>query len=163
LKHTGVVPAKAPARPQPEPWRNAAVLAQEDLQEASMKVRTMLAGTAVVALGWWAGVVFGQVQPQTVEIVRVDVVKVQSGFRASKVIGASVVNASNDTIGKVDDVIISADGKAPYAILSVGGFLGIGNRLIAVPYDALRFDDKVSLPGATKESLKVLPEFRYAN
>jgi hypothetical protein len=58
---------------------------------------------------------------------------------------------------------VSRDGKQPYAVLSIGGFLGMGTRLAVVPYETLRFaDKKVTLPGGTKEGLKKLPEFKYA-
>lgn len=51
-----------------------------------------------------------------------------------------------------------------YAILSVGGFLGLGTHLIAVPFGSLSVVDKqMRLPGATRDSLKALPEFRYAS
>ena len=63
----------------------------------------------------------------------------------------------------VDDLLVSRDGKQPYAVLSIGGFLGMGTRLVVVPYDLLKFADKrVTLPGGTKEGLKMLPEFKYA-
>jgi sporulation protein YlmC with PRC-barrel domain len=82
--------------------------------------------------------------------------------RASKVIGTTVVNDANETIGKVDDVIL-ADDTTPYVVLSVGGFLGVGNRLVALPYDAIRkSDEKLVMPGASKDALKSLPEFTYA-
>ena len=58
---------------------------------------------------------------QTVQLAKVDVVKTATGYRASKVIGATVVNEANDSVGKVDDVIIGTDQK-PYVVLSVGGF-----------------------------------------
>ena len=46
---------------------------------------------------------------------------------------------------------------------TIGGFLGMGNRLVVVPYETLKFaDKKVMLPGGTKEGLKMLPEFKYA-
>ncbi|HEX2891851.1 PRC-barrel domain-containing protein [Vineibacter terrae] len=129
-----------------------------------MKMPRMLAAAALGgAFMILASGALGQGQPQTVELTKVDVVKVSTGYRATKVVGASVTNSSNDSIGKIDDVIISSDGKAPYAILSVGGFLGMGTRLIAIPYESLRFaDSKIMLPGATKDSLKALPEFKYA-
>ena len=89
--------------------------------------------------------------------------KLSAGYRASKVIGSSVVNDANETIGTVDDLLVSRDGKQPYAVLSIGGFLGMGNRLVVVPYETLKFaDKKVMLPGGTKEGLKMLPEFKYA-
>jgi hypothetical protein len=92
------------------------------------------------------------------------VVKLQTGYRASKVIGSSVVNEANETIGKIDDLLVSPDGKDPYAILSIGGFLGMGSHYVAVRYDALKFaDKKVLLPGGTKDTLKLLPEFKYAS
>lgn len=129
-----------------------------------MKSPFLLAAAAIVAVPLlFCTAALGQGQPQTVELVKVDVVRVSTGFRASSVIGSAVINSAGETVGKIDEVIISADGKAPYAILSVGGFLGMGTRLVAVPYDALRFaDNKVMLPGATKEGLKNLPEFKYS-
>jgi len=55
-------------------------------------------------------------------------------------------------------------GKEPFAVLSIGGFLGMGNHLVALPYDNLKFvDKKFVLPGGTKEGLKMLPEFKYAS
>ena len=47
-------------------------------------------------------------------------------------------------------------------MLSVGGFLGMGTKYVVVPYNSLTVrDKKMTLPGATKESLKALPEFKY--
>jgi hypothetical protein len=57
---------------------------------------------------------------------KVDVQKVAAGYRASKVIGSSVLNEANETIGKIDDLLVTRDGKEPYAVLSIGGFLGMG-------------------------------------
>jgi hypothetical protein len=51
-----------------------------------------------------------------------------------------------------------------FAVLQVGGFLGLGSHLVAVPYDSLKVSDdgkKVELPGATKDELKKLAEFKY--
>ena len=108
--------------------------------------------------------VLAQGTPQTVQLIKVDVIKISTGYRASKIIGSSVVNAAGDTVGKVDEIIIGPDGKAPFVVLSVGGFLGVGDRLIALPYEQMRTDGKkIMLPGATKDSLKALPEFKYAS
>ena len=86
-----------------------------------------------------------------------------AGYRSSKVVGSSVVNDAKETIGKIDDLLVSRDGKQPYAVLSIGGFLGMGTHLVMVPYDTLKFaGDQVILPGGTKEGLKMLPEFKYA-
>ena len=101
--------------------------------------------------------------PQTVEITKVDVQKVAAGYRASKVIGNSVVNDANETIGKIDDLLVTRDGKEPYVVLSVGGFLGMGTRMVVIRYDSLKFaDNKIVLPGGTKDGLKMLPAFQYS-
>jgi hypothetical protein len=101
--------------------------------------------------------------PQSVEITKVDVQKVAAGYRASKVVGSSVVNDANQTIGKIDDLLVTRDGKEPYVVLSVGGFLGMGTRLVVIRYDSLKFaDNKIVLPGGTKDGLKMLPAFQYS-
>ena len=101
--------------------------------------------------------------PQTVAITKVDVKTVEAGYRASKVIGSTVVNDANETIGKIDDLLVTRDGKEPYVALSVGGFLGMGTRMVVIRYDSLKFaDNKIVLPGGTKDGLKMLPAFQYS-
>jgi sporulation protein YlmC with PRC-barrel domain len=89
---------------------------------------------------------------------------VVKGWRASKLVGASVYNDQNQRIGKIDDMIVSPDGKVSVAVIDVGGFLGLGKHRVAIPVD--QFSDinakKLVLPNATKEALKALPEFTYA-
>jgi len=131
-----------------------------------MNKSIMFASAAILS----AGIVFvsngvrAQGVPQTVELAKIDVQKLAAGYRASKVIGSNVVNEENEVIGKIDDLLISLDGKEPYAVLSIGGFLGMGTHLVAVPYETLKStDDKIVLPGGTKNSLRMLPEFKYAS
>jgi hypothetical protein len=130
-----------------------------------MKRTAITTGAALVAVTLMAVIspLWAQGAPQTAGLVKVDPQSVATGYRGTKIIGTSVTNDANDTIGKIDDLIISADGKAPFAVLSVGGFLGLGNRLVVVPYSSLKFaDNKIVLPGASKEGLQALPEFKYA-
>ena len=123
----------------------------------------ILASAAMISVALLSGGAGAQGTAQTVDLVKVDVQKLAAGYRASKVIGSSVHNDANETIGQIDDLLVSLDGKEPYAVLSIGGFLGMGTHLVVVPYDALKFgDNKAVLPGGTKESLKMLPEFKYA-
>lgn len=81
--------------------------------------------------------------------------------------GKTVVNDKNEKIGKVDDLIISPSkaGNTPaasFAIIGVGGFLGMGKRELAVPTEQLKLQNKqLTLPGATKDALKALPPFVY--
>jgi sporulation protein YlmC with PRC-barrel domain len=103
-----------------------------------------------------------QGQPQSLASVRIDPMKLESGFRASRVRGASVVNEGGERIGTIDDIIITRDGKESYAVLSVGGFLGMGDHLIAVPYSHLSLaESRIVLHGANKDALKQLPQFKY--
>jgi len=102
---------------------------------------------------------------QGVELVVVDIHAVADGYRASKLIGNSVVNDQNEKIGTIEDIIIGRD-RVLFAVLQVGGFLHLGGHRVAVPYQSLVLDEsgsKIKLPGATQEALKKLPEFEYAS
>ena len=128
-----------------------------------MKKTMFLASAAIIGVMLLATHSNAQGVPQSVEITKVDVQKVAAGYRASKVVGSSVVNDANQTIGKIDDLLVTRDGKEPYAVLSVGGFLGMGTRLVVIRYDSLKFaDNKIVLPGGTKDGLKMLPAFQYS-
>ncbi len=78
----------------------------------------MLLATAAIAAAtvFTVPVVLAQGTPQTVQLVKVDIVKVSTGYRASKVLGASVVNEAGDTVGKIDEIIVGSDGKAPFVV-----------------------------------------------
>ncbi len=92
----------------------------------------------------------------------VDARTLREGRRASRLIGASIYSDSAETIGEVDDLLIPREGGLPVAIISVGGFLGIGAKLVAVPFDSLRLGGtRWTLPGVTRESLNALPGFSY--
>jgi len=65
-------------------------------------------------------------------------------------------------VGKVEDMIVAPDKAVSYVILGVGGFLGLDRQDVAIPSGQLKFEGgKLTLPGATKEALKVLPKFEY--
>ena len=108
---------------------------------------------------------YAQGAPQAITERRTDVVQLASGYRASKLTGADVYNRNKDTIGTLDDLIVSPSGdRSTYAILSVGGFLGIGKHLVALPFNDLQINNRrIVLPEATKKSLEALPEFKYAD
>jgi PRC-barrel domain len=86
-------------------------------------------------------------------------------LRAGKLVGASVYNDQDQSIGSIDDVLMSdADHKAAIAVISVGGFLGMGSKLVSVPFEQLNIEnDKIVMPGATKQSLEGMPEYHYTN
>lgn len=122
----------------------------------------LLVSAAIIGVGLFAAQAIAQGVQQTVEIAKVDVQKVAGGHRASKVIGSNVLNDANEAIGKIDDLLVTRDGKEPYAVLSIGGFLGMGTHLVVVRYDSLTFaDNKIVLPGGSKDGLKMLLAFEY--
>lgn len=107
---------------------------------------------------------YPQGAPQTLSIMRVDPGTLATGYRTSKVVGSKVYNDANETVGTVDDLIVTPSDKVPFAILSVGGFLGMGTKYIAIPFSSLVVrDKKMVLPGVTKESLKSLPAYNYSS
>lgn len=89
---------------------------------------------------------------------------VDRGWSVKKdMMGKSVYNDKNEKIGDVNDLIFSQNNKASFAIIGVGGFLGVGEHDVAVPMSHIKHEsDKLILPGATKEALKSMPEFKYA-
>lgn len=95
--------------------------------------------------------------------VNVDVVAT-SGYRASKLLGKPVYNNQGEKIGTLDEIIIASDQMVSVGIVSVGGFLGVGSRNVAVPALLFELNEKgqTVLPEATKDVLKALPEFVYA-
>jgi hypothetical protein len=125
--------------------------------QASRWLVVLVAGAAI------AGALSPRVATADVALVVVDVVAVAEGYRFSKLKGTKVVNPSNDELGELDDLIVGKD-RVLFAIVEVGGFLGLGSHLIAVPYTSLQISNggkRIVLPGATKESIKALPEFKY--
>lgn len=127
--------------------------------------RVLAFSLSAIAFGSLAAGTASRVYAQAVSLIRVDISKVAKGYRASKLINASVSNDKNEKIGTLDDIIIDAAQKnALFAVLQVGGFLGLGGRLVAVPYESIQISEdgkKVVLPGATKDELKKLAEFKY--
>ncbi|MBA2484027.1 MAG: PRC-barrel domain-containing protein [Nitrosomonas sp.] len=79
-----------------------------------------------------------------------------------KMVGMDVVSNNNEELGEIDNLIVTAPDNILYAIVSVGGFLGTGDKLVAVPVANLTKtnDDKVKL-NVTKEEIENAPEFRY--
>lgn len=121
----------------------------------------LVVGTALLAVSI-SGPAFSQGAPQTVTLTMIDPASLATGYRTSKVVGSTVVNEANETIGTIDDLIVTPSDKVPFAVLSVGGFLGLGAKYVVVSYNSLQVkNSQMVLPGATKDSLKALPAFKY--
>ena len=101
-------------------------------------------------------------------------------WRASKLVGVNIYNEQNDKIGEVDDVIIDSSGKVDGVVVSVGGFLGMGEHDVKMKLDQIKFANKAGTSttgstssdskqwypdrgtvNATKDQLKAMPQFKF--
>jgi sporulation protein YlmC with PRC-barrel domain len=63
----------------------------------------------------------------------------QGDWRTSKVVGLNVYNDNNESLGSINDLLTDKSGNIKAAVISVGGFLGVGTHLVAVPFDKIKF------------------------
>lgn len=86
-----------------------------------------------------------------------------NSMRVSDLIGADVVSTGGESIGPVDDVIFDQNGQAVAIVIGVGGFLGLGEKRVAIGWDDVRrsgSSDKMELRiDATRKALSSAPEF----
>ena len=93
------------------------------------------------------------------EMNQTDYPRVLSG---TKLMGNKVVNTAGEQLGTVKELMIDLDdGLIAYAVLSFGGFLGLGDKLFAIPWEALTFnsDDQTFILDVDKEVLEDAPGF----
>lgn len=100
----------------------------------------------------------------TLGVPATEITTLARGWSAKKqILGKTVYNDHNERLGDVDDIIVAPDKSLSYAIIGVGGFLGLGEHYVAIPFNQFKSGDgKYVLPGATKDTLKAIPTFNYA-
>jgi hypothetical protein len=88
-----------------------------------------------------------------------------AGWSAKKdVLGKHVQNDHGEDLGAIEDIILTQPNEASYEIIGVGGFLGIAERLVAIPTRQLKIEgNHFVLPGATKDVLRAMPPFVYSH
>jgi PRC-barrel domain protein len=126
---------------------------------------TVVAGLMGVMMAVAAVNVAAQVAGQTtLGVPATEITTLTRGWSAKKqILDKPVYNDNNERVGDVDDIIIAPDKSLSYAIIGVGGFLGLGEHSVVIPINQFKGGDgKYVLPGATKETLKALPTFNYA-
>jgi hypothetical protein len=84
---------------------------------------------------------------------------------ASKLIGKSVVNAENESVGEINDLLTDSNGKIIAALIGVGGFLGLGEKDVAVSFDDLKLvrdenNTVTAMLNTTKDALAQAPDFK---
>lgn len=72
----------------------------------------------------------------------------QGQWRASKVVGLKIYNDSNESLGSVNDLLLDKEGKIAAVVIGVGGFLGMGEHYVAVPFDKIKWSD-MPVPSTT--------------
>jgi hypothetical protein len=99
----------------------------------------------------------------TIGVPATEITTLTHGWSAKKqILGKPVYNDQSERVGEVNDIIVAPDKAISYAIMSVGGFLGLGEHYVAIPFNQFKADDgKFVLPGATKDTLKAIPKFEY--
>ena len=76
-------------------------------------------------------------------------------WRASKMVGLSVYNDKNESVGSINDMLTDKNGKIVAVVIGVGGFLGVGEHLVAVPFEKVKFSDQpVAYTGASNAPTK---------
>jgi len=96
-----------------------------------------------------------------VGIAAAELREVTLGWSAKRqVLGQPVFNDKSERIGAIDDIVIAPDKAVSYAIIGVGGFLGVGRHDVAIPVSQMRqVGGKFVLAGATRDVLKAMPPF----
>ena len=91
-------------------------------------------------------------------------VRLTSGQRVSKLLGAAVMDEKGEKLGTVDDLILGQDERPTLIVMQAGGLLGVGGRLIALPFSGVQVQgNAVVLPGMSKEAAAAAPAFSYGN
>jgi sporulation protein YlmC with PRC-barrel domain len=95
--------------------------------------------------------------------VQEDAIVAQGWSSKKDLVGKPVYNDQGQKIGNIEDVIISPDRIASFAIIGAGGFVGLSKHTVVIPFKQLQLSgSRMVLPGATKDAIKSLPEFVYA-
>jgi sporulation protein YlmC with PRC-barrel domain len=66
----------------------------------------------------------------------------QGDWRASKMVGLKVYNDNNESLGSINDLLTDKSGSIKAVVIGVGGLLGVGEHLVAVPFDKIKFVDQ---------------------
>ena len=84
------------------------------------------------------------------------------GMKVQELIGREVVNASGKDIGKIDDIVVSDQDQAIYAVIGVGGFLGLGEKDVAIPFEQLRLgaENVILMSERSESDLKEMPAYK---
>ena len=120
-----------------------------------MLAKTAVAGLAASAL--LASVAFAQSPSATTDrattvapVAASDSASFKGNWRSSKLVGLNVYNDNNESLGSISDLLTDKNGDIKAVVIGVGGFLGVGEHLVAVAFDKVKFvDDPIAYTGAS--------------
>ncbi len=118
------------------------------------KMKCYATALSLAILGVSGGLTaFGQDRARTdkpvtgANVGQLDPITSGSSIRASKLIGMNIHNAQGESVGEINDIVIdSRSGKIRYAAVTYGGFLGVGNKMFAVPFEAFKVGSAPNQP-----------------
>lgn len=92
----------------------------------------------------------------------VDATQTVTGQSAKDLIGQAIYNEKDEKVGDIGDIAMSVDGKVTAYVVAAGGFLGMGEHNVAIPFDKITLSgDKLILSGVTKDDLKNMPAVKF--
>jgi sporulation protein YlmC with PRC-barrel domain len=130
-------------------------------------MKTIIIPTLAAALIAASAAGLAQTSPQAVPVADTPFVTTQAEgqWLASLFFGQVVTNEAGETVGDINDLLFDKNGRISTAVVGVGGFLGVGEKSIAVPFAALSFKadgkgKRVVVLAMSKESLQAAPSFQ---
>lgn len=132
-----------------------------------MNKNLLIASLSVV--GAWSAFVVADVRiagsATTLGVSATELTQVALGWSVKRnMLDKAAYNDLNEKIGNVEDLIISPDRRVSYLIIGAGGFLGGGRHDVAIPSTQIRdAGAKLVIPGASRMTLKAMPQFDYAD
>jgi len=136
------------------------------MTESAMKrLSTILILAAVVLVRPTTTAVAQVAGSTTLGVAVAEAREVALGWSARRtILGHTVYNDQNEKVGNIDDIIIAPTNHVSYLIIGAGGFVGLGRHDVAIPVSQIQLqNEKIVLPGASKDAVKSLPPFEYAS
>ena len=90
-----------------------------------------------------------------------EIVAKDHSMRTSKLIGIEIYNDKGEDVGKLEDILVKGSASEPQVILSVGGFVGGGSKLVVVPLSHISLKDEKASMEATKTQMAALPKWQF--
>jgi sporulation protein YlmC with PRC-barrel domain len=148
-----------------EPQRPARVDVKQSKDNAMTRNIMILAGALALAAAPLAGQVLAQTKATPGATVRFVTEQPANEWLARIFIGQAVHNTTGETVGDVNDLVFDRQGRISTVVIGVGGFLGMGEKNVGVPFGALSFNvgkagERIINVALTKHGLTQAPEFK---